>query len=62
MSQEFALRAFQVHFTMFRDGEPPEAMTPVAKHMYDTNPSLATMTAEQRKAWQEKLKKIFYRE
>ncbi len=61
-NQERSLTAFWTYFDLFRSGEPPDAPTPVAKHMFDTNPALADMTEVQRKSWKRQLNKIFHNE
>ena len=59
---ERSLTAFWTCFDLFRDGEPPDALTPVAQSMFNTNPDLAGMTEAERKAWKQQLKQIFYTE
>ena len=59
---ERAFTAFWTHFDLFRNGEPPDAMTPVAKQLFDQNSGLADMSDDERKSWQENLNRIFYTE
>ncbi len=59
---ERALKAFWTQFDLFRNGEPPAALTPTAKHMLRTNPDMPHMSEDERKAWAEKLNRIFYTE
>lgn len=40
---EGAIRGFRTFFDMFLKGEAAEALTPTAKHLFDTNPAVVTM-------------------
>ena len=55
-----SLRAFWTYFEMFRKGELPDALTPVAKHLFETNPGLESMSELERQAHQQSLNRIFY--
>jgi hypothetical protein len=57
---ERSLDAFWTHFDLFRNGEPPDALTPTGKHMFETNPGLDEMSEKQRKSWKQQLNRIFY--
>jgi hypothetical protein len=59
---ERSLIGFWTHFDLFQDGRQPDAMTPKAEHLFETNPGLKDMSEAQRKAWQRQLDRIFYRE
>jgi hypothetical protein len=56
------LAAFWTHFDLFRHGESPDAMTPAAKHLFETDPGVEDMSEAERNAWQRNLNRIFYRE
>lgn len=57
---ERSLAGFWTHFDLFHEGQQPDAMTATAQHLFETNPGLADMSEEERKAWQRQLNRIFY--
>jgi hypothetical protein len=57
---ERSLTAFWTYFDLFRNSESPDALTPVAKQMFETNPGLDDMTEAQRESWKQQLNRIFY--
>ncbi len=59
-ARDRALKAFFVDLDMFRRGEPPDALTPVAAALFETNPDLDLMTEEQKEAHKKDLRQIFW--
>jgi hypothetical protein len=60
LNEDRALAAFWTYFELFRKGELPDALTPVGKRHYETNPGLEGMSELERKAWKQQLNRIFY--
>lgn len=54
-----ALGQFRTSFFMFLSGEAPDAMTPMAKHLFETNAALPSMAETEREAWKRQLNRIF---
>jgi hypothetical protein len=59
-SEERAINHFRTYFQLFSSGEPADAMSPVAKNLFDTNPGLKNMPEEERNSHKKGLNKIFH--
>ena len=59
---ERAFTAFWTHFDLFRSGEPPDALTPTAMRMFESNPDLNRMSDSEVQEHKRRLNRIFYTE
>ena len=59
-NEERAIKDFRNYFQLFSSGEPPDAMSQVAKNLFESNPGLESMSKEERDDHKKALNKIFH--
>ena len=58
--EDKAFREFWVYLQLFQDGESADAISPVAKDLFESDPGLEKMTDEQRSEHKKALNRIFH--
>ena len=59
-SEERAINDFRTYFQLFSSGESAEAMSPVAKDLFESNSGLQNTSEEERNSHKRGLNKIFH--
>jgi hypothetical protein len=59
-SEERAINDFRTYFQLFSSGESADAMSPVAKDLFESNSGLQNMSEEERNSHKRGLNKIFH--
>jgi hypothetical protein len=58
--EERAIKEFWIYLKLFQDGEPPDALSPTAKHIFESGFDIETMSEEERISHRDAISRIFH--